>query len=213
VARPDPLDVAAQREVERLAFTRVPVNAAHAALALLPAATREALATTGPRPPDPFRPRGASALAAATELAVRSVLPDTQLRAPRPGILRPWLAPEPLALALGLPAHARIGRLARGGWLARRVRAAHGWAAPRRADTPAGALDAWARGPLRDWLASVLAPDRVAATAALRPEGVSAALARWEKGQGADAFDARRVLFLAQTVAWLEREGLRGAPA
>ncbi|HVG95240.1 MAG TPA: asparagine synthase-related protein [Planctomycetota bacterium] len=211
--RPDPLDVSAQRDVELRAFTRVPLNAAHAALSLLPAATRETLLSTGSRPPDPFLPSGASALDAATELAVRSVLPDTQLRTERPGILRPWLSPELLAVALGLPSHARIGRTRRDGWLARRVRAVHGWAAPRRADSPAGALDAWARGLLKDRLASMLAPDRVAATGAFRPAGVSAALERWRQGQGADAFDARRLLFLAQTVAWLEREGLRGAPS
>jgi hypothetical protein len=69
-------------------------------------------------------------------------------------------------------------------------------------------MDAWARGPLGGWLAATLAPDRVGATRALRPAGVSAAHARWQRGDG--GFDARRLLFLAVTVAWLEREGLRG---
>jgi hypothetical protein len=186
------------------------MNAAHAALAFLPAATRDVLLATGPRPADLFRPLAADALGAASELAVRSVLVDTELRAPRPELSRPWLDPDVLRVALAVPAEERLGRSARDGWLGKRLRRVDGWAAPRRAASERRALDAWLRGPLDPWLRAVLAPERVHATGAFHPPAVAEATDAWRKGGPEGGLDARVPFFLALLVLWLEREGLRG---
>jgi len=198
---PDAFDLAGQRAVERAALARVPLHAAQVALALLPAGTRAALSTAGPRPPD-GTPGLASRAAAVAEAALRA-LSDGELRAPSPRTWRPYLAAPVVAAVRGLPPRARFGRLGSGGPLRSWLRRAHGWVNRAPAEGFHVTLDRWLRGPWAGWLARTLAPGRLAAQGLWKPEGVARLVASWQASATAEA--ARAVFVVAATVAWVDR--------
>ena len=205
---PDPFDVAAHRELEGRALRRVPVHAAQSALALLPAATREALGTTGPRPPDGTA-RARSAVAAASAAALAALV-DRELRAPGPRTWRPFLAASWCPRVRSLPDRVRFGRPGSGGLLRRWLVRARGWAQDAPAEGFEPTLDAWLRGPLAAWLADALAPERLAAQGVWRTDGVARAVTAWRDRR--PGWTARVVFVLAALAAWLDRDGLRVAP-
>lgn len=201
-AVPDAFDLAGLRAVERAALARVPVHAMQVEGELLPAATREAVATVGPRPPDGTPGGVAPRARAVAEAALRATC-DTELRTPPSRTFRPFLAPAVVEAVRGLPVGARFGRPGSGGPLRAWLRRAHGWGNR----TPAAgfhrSLDRWMRGPWARWLETTLAPDRLAAQGLWKPEGVARLVATWRASATGEA--SRAVFVVAATVAWVDR--------
>jgi asparagine synthase (glutamine-hydrolysing) len=107
-----------------------------------------------------------------------------------------------------LPTHQLI-RGGEGKWLLRRVlerhvpremfeRPKHGFGVP---------IDAWLRGPLREWACDLLSPDRLRREGYLRPEPIEAALRAHLDGRRNLQYQLWTVLMFE---AWLERERSEG---
>lgn len=201
-ALPDRFDLDGARAVERAALARVPVHAMQVELALLPAATRDALTTAGPRPPD-GTPAGVTPRARAVAEAALRATADTELRTPPSRTFRPFLAAPVVEAVRGLSDAARFGRPGSGGPLRGWLRRAQGWANR----TPAAgfhlSLDRWLRGPWARWLETTLRADRLAAQGLWKPEGVAQLVATWRASATGEG--SRAVFVVAATVAWVDR--------
>jgi asparagine synthase (glutamine-hydrolysing) len=110
-----------------------------------------------------------------------------------------------------LPTH-QLVRGGEGKWLLRRVlerhvpremfeRPKHGFGVP---------IDAWLRGPLREWACDLLSPDRLRREGYLRPEPIEAALWAHLDGRRNLQYQLWTVLMFE---AWLERERSEGRSA
>ncbi|MFO0933852.1 MAG: asparagine synthase-related protein [Planctomycetota bacterium] len=201
-AVPDAFDLAGLKAVERAALARVPVHAMQIEVELLPATTRAALTTAGPRPPD-GTPGGLTPRVRAVAEAALRATNDTELRTPPTRTFRPFLAAPVVEAVRGLPVRARFGRPGSGGPLRTWLRRAHGWGNR----TPAAgfhrSLDRWMRGPWAGWLETTLAPARLAAQGLWKPEGVARLVATWRASATGEA--SRAVFVVATTVAWVDR--------
>ncbi len=208
----DPLDVLGCRRAEIRAFRGIPINRAQAERALFPAATRDAISSAGPRPPDGIAATGTD-LEIASDVEREGWVSDVRVRdadslgsALGMSIGFPFLNSNVVAAVRRLESRSRFGRPGSGGLLRRwleerrvrlRRRRERGFAVP---------LDVWLRGPLAAWLDQALDRGRVEAQKAWRPEAVAEGLRRFLARDA--GWTAERIFYLATLVEWLDRRGI-----